>query len=98
MNKVIIDILNNGCELNIKKVGVEINYFLEGFYKYGEVKMIIQDDSNNNSPIDCLTRYGIKHTINSFDDLKDWNLEVWDLYKNDFSSWDSPEYPFGLKL
>lgn len=94
MNKSLESLLDNGCMLRLFKEEDRLFYLFEGFYKYGVVKMFVSDNSDDSSPLHCITRYGIERLIYSFDDFREWNLEVHESYKDSFSGWSNIEYPF----
>jgi hypothetical protein len=97
MNAVYEDLLNNGCELIFtKSVGPYPTCIFKGFYKYGEVQLTPIVGGEYDGKLLCTTRYGITKHISSFEDFREWNLQVWERYKDNFKGWATIEYPFNI--
>jgi hypothetical protein len=97
MNAVLEDLLNNGCELIVTKSNEgQHAYIFKGFYKYGEVQLTPILEGKYEGKLLCTTRYGITKHISSFEEFKEWNIQVWEIYKDSFKGWSAIEYPFNI--
>ena len=92
MNKLVMDIVNNGISLEMYKGSTGIEYmFQNGFYKSDGCAHLYEDDGK----IYLRTRYGQINEVNSFDDVIAVSQDWYESSCNRFKGWSNPASPWG---